>query len=220
MLQLSTTRRRDDLMCFSAQASFVAAGSLTAIGIASLHKANRSTILLACIPLIFAIQQLAEGVIWLGPDASSFVPLAKTVFLAIAFLWWPLYIPLSLFVAEKNPTRRFPILMCGIAGAMWAVFALYHMLQGTSVALKDCHIYYLFATYNEPTPIALLYFNATIIPFLIASEPILKLLGIAAALSCVATYFIWYSYFISIWCFFAAVLSLGVYTVIKRISES
>lgn len=203
-------------MCFSAQASFVAAVSLTAIGIASVRQAHRSTILLACIPLIFAIQQLAEGIIWLNPQASSLVPLAKNTFLAIAFLWWPLYIPLSIFTLEKQPKRRLAILICSVIGAIWALFALYHMMRGTSVSLKDCHIYYLFSTYSEPTPIVGLYFIGTILPFFIASEAIFNLLGIALAISCIATYFIWYSYFISIWCFFAAILSLCVYTIITR----
>ena len=53
-------------MCFSATASFVAGTSLSVIGVATLTQAKRKTeIPFAMIPLLFGIQQLVEGVIWL-----------------------------------------------------------------------------------------------------------------------------------------------------------
>ncbi len=206
-------------MCFSAQASFVATITLTAIGIASVRQANRHTVLLACIPLIFALQQFAEGIIWLGPAATPLVPLAKDTFLALAFLVWPLYIPVSLSMIEKETTRKYLILLCALPGAIWALFALYQLLQGSQVSLSDCHIFYHITSYSKPTAIASLYFIATILPFFIAYDLTLKLLGGALALSCAATYFVRYSYFVSIWCFFAALLSLGVYAIVKNINQ-
>ena len=53
-------------MCFSASASFIAGTSLSAVGVAALRNTKaRSEQPLAAIPLLFGIQQLAEGVIWL-----------------------------------------------------------------------------------------------------------------------------------------------------------
>ena len=53
-------------MCFSATASFVAGTSLSVIGVATLKHVKRKTeIPFAMIPLLFGIQQLTEGVIWL-----------------------------------------------------------------------------------------------------------------------------------------------------------
>jgi len=53
-------------MCFSATASFVAGTSLSAIGVATIRKAERrSELPFAMIPLLFGIQQLVEGIIWL-----------------------------------------------------------------------------------------------------------------------------------------------------------
>jgi hypothetical protein len=53
-------------MCFSASASFIAGGSLSAVGVATLKQTKARTELpLAMIPLLFGVQQLTEGVIWL-----------------------------------------------------------------------------------------------------------------------------------------------------------
>ena len=53
-------------MCFSASASFVAGVTLSAAGVATLKQAKRKTeIPFALMPLLFGIQQITEGVIWL-----------------------------------------------------------------------------------------------------------------------------------------------------------
>ena len=53
-------------MCFSASASFVAGTGLCVVGVAALRQTvARSEIPLAMIPLLFGLQQLTEGVIWL-----------------------------------------------------------------------------------------------------------------------------------------------------------
>ena len=54
-------------MCFSASASFGAGIVLTGIGVASIKKSDtRSKSLFASIPLIFGIQQITEGFLWLA----------------------------------------------------------------------------------------------------------------------------------------------------------
>ena len=53
-------------MCFSAPASFIAGTALTSIGVAALRQTKTgSEIPFAMIPLLFGVQQLIEGVIWL-----------------------------------------------------------------------------------------------------------------------------------------------------------
>jgi hypothetical protein len=63
-------------VCFSASASFIAGTSLCAVGVATLKRAEAKTELpFAMIPLLFGIQQLTEGVIWL--TFSHDAPLLK-----------------------------------------------------------------------------------------------------------------------------------------------
>ncbi len=53
-------------MCFSAPASFISGTALSVIGVAALKRTeSKSEIPFALIPLLFGIQQLTEGVIWL-----------------------------------------------------------------------------------------------------------------------------------------------------------
>ena len=54
-------------MCFSATASFVAGTGLAVLGVATLRAARRRPeIPFAAIPLIFGLQQMVEGALWLS----------------------------------------------------------------------------------------------------------------------------------------------------------
>ena len=53
-------------MCFSASASFIAGTSLSAVGVAALKRTEaRTERPFAMIPMLFGIQQMTEGIIWL-----------------------------------------------------------------------------------------------------------------------------------------------------------
>ena len=110
-------------MCFSAEASFTSALVLGGIGYTTIKSVSmRYQLFLAAIPLLFAIQQFSEGILWLnlGKQISlSALTLltAKRTFLIFAFLIWPVWIPLSLFLVEKVAWRRHLILFdlaCGV----------------------------------------------------------------------------------------------------------
>jgi hypothetical protein len=54
-------------MCFSASASFIAGATLSAVGLATLRMTKRKAeIPFAMIPLLFGVQQITEGMIWLS----------------------------------------------------------------------------------------------------------------------------------------------------------
>ncbi|MHA4807858.1 DUF6629 family protein [Flavitalea flava] len=53
-------------MCFSATASFISGGVLSAVGVLLIKKTEKkSGFPFASIPLLFGIQQIGEGIIWL-----------------------------------------------------------------------------------------------------------------------------------------------------------
>ena len=59
-------------MCFSAGASFTAGVVLSAVGVANHRKAKKpSQRLLALIPFLFGLQQVAEGVLWVTLRSSD-----------------------------------------------------------------------------------------------------------------------------------------------------
>ncbi len=83
------------LMCFSAEASFSAAALLAAVGYATVSDTkNKQELCLAAIPFIFAMQQFAEGLLWVAItyDMMNSVLglIGKYIFLFIAFVNWPL----------------------------------------------------------------------------------------------------------------------------------
>ena len=54
-------------MCFSSNASFGASAVLAVVGVVAIAKAkNTPGRLFAAIPIIFSIQQFAEGMLWLS----------------------------------------------------------------------------------------------------------------------------------------------------------
>jgi hypothetical protein len=59
--------REEKSMCFSAAASFVTAGVTGAIGAVALTRVNEPRELpLAATPILFALQQSIEGLLWLN----------------------------------------------------------------------------------------------------------------------------------------------------------
>jgi len=92
-------------MCFSANASFGAGVILTVIGVASIKKCHHPYMLLfASIPLLFGIQQIAEGILWVTlpqPDNVNIKKAAKYSYLVFAQVLWPIWVPISIMLMEK-----------------------------------------------------------------------------------------------------------------------
>src|SRR5947209_7978674 len=97
-------------MCFSAEASFTAAGVLLIAGAASIKNATRSSqLLFAGIPVLFSIQQFSEGILWLAFTHSAYrhwQTSALYTFLLFSQVLWPVWVPLSFLLLEKNAKRK------------------------------------------------------------------------------------------------------------------
>ena len=97
-------------MCFSAEASFIGGSVLTTIGILSVRK-NREPEqrLFAAMPLVFGIQQIAEGFVWTALESEQkdlMLKLSAYTFLAVALLIWPSFVPLSIRLMETDRRRK------------------------------------------------------------------------------------------------------------------
>lgn len=199
-------------MCFSASASFGASAFLTVIGVFTMKQVRqRNQIPAAMIPFFFAIQQAVEGVVWLSFDHAAFEPwktVAVYCFLFFAFVIWPVWIPASVWSLERKPCSRFlPMLT-----ALGALISLYLFVGLCSYDIEttvlSCHIRYdlPLATYNVYVS-SLLYALVTILPFFFGRTRYLTLGGILGFGSWVISYLFYHYAFISVWCFFAALIS-------------
>lgn len=213
-------------MCFSATASFSAGILLTAIGAASLRKVqHRSQFLFAAIPLVFAIQQFSEGILWLSmthPELRYLKKGTTLFFLVVAQIIWPFYVPLAVLLLEKQRTRKnLQRLLAGI-GLLVSVYLAYCLYSyDVRSEIDCCHIAYIQA-YPEKFRIwgGLLYLVATIAPPFFSHIRRMWLLGATVLISYVASTLFYENYLVSVWCFFASVISLSVWIIMREIKTA
>lgn len=206
-------------MCFSASASFTAGALLSVIGVASIKKNSYpSRRLLASTPLLFATQQISEGVVWLAlahDPASILARAAPYAFLFFALLLWPVWIPMVLFIAEKNSFsarawRRKILLVTLLIGIFVSLYLLVHVLRfGVTASISCSHIMYDLGLPEYKYFLgAALYLCATVLPWFITRIRWLWLLGVTFAIAYAITYIFYMNFMISTWCFFASILSM------------
>jgi hypothetical protein len=108
--RIHSSTEREKTMCFSPEASFAGSIIIGSIGIATVRKVHKpSQLVFACIPLFFAVQQLAEGFLWIAlPDAGHYYlqKISTYIFLGMADVIWPMMIPLSVLLMEENPKKK------------------------------------------------------------------------------------------------------------------
>jgi hypothetical protein len=209
-------------MCFSAGASFVSGAVISAIGVATLKEVHKpSQKVFALIPLIFGIQQLSEGCLWLTLSGTDFILVRKIstyVFLITAQMIWSVVIPLSMMLMEENQRRKNILkVMFGIGISLALYYSVYLFFFKVASQIMDCHILY---TTESPQSLALptfiLYLAITIGPFFVSGKRRMYLLGIFMALSCLVAAIFYKLYLTSVWCFFAAVMSVFIYLIIRE----
>ena len=201
-------------MCFSATASFSAGALLLGIGGLTLKAARRPRELaFAAIPLLFAMQQLTEGVIWLtfGHDWPQLRPVMTHLYSFFSHVLWPIYLPVAVLLIEPAGRRRRALLGFVAAGLAVGLYLLYVMAAFPIVSRPTgLHI-----EYDSPHFYALavmtLYLLSTTISLALSTQPTVKLFGVLALLSFAAAYYFYATWFISVCCFFAALLSVVVY---------
>jgi hypothetical protein len=201
-------------MCFSAEASFAASGVLAAssVAIAQIPK-KRASIPLSLFPAIFATHQFIEGMLWLNHDGvlpDTYKSVAVHAYALIAYVLWPIFVPFAAYLVEAERRRRILILIClavGLGVGLTLLFSFVrHPLQ---VSVDCCSLSY---QVNAPDLLIAPYLVAVVIPFLASSRRSLVLFGVGIALSCaVASVAASAATFPSVWCFFAAMLSAGLY---------
>ena len=201
-------------MCFSATASFSAGVLLLGIGTLTLRSATRPMQWpFAAIPLLFAVQQLSEGVIWLTFSADT--PLLNTVMTYVysffSHVLWPVYLPVAVLMIEPPGGRRRALTTLIVAGSAVGFYLLYVLVAYPVVSRPTGqHV-----EYDSPhffaMEVMLLYLASTTVSPLLSSLRGVRVFGALALLSFGAAYYFYATWFISVWCFFAALLSFIIY---------
>jgi len=201
-------------MCFSATASFVAAGVTGAIGIAAMTRVSRPRELpLAVTPILFALQQAIEGLLWLHlPTAPAGAAAARLTFLFLLFAesFWPVYAPVAALLLEPPGLRRRLMVPCLAAGIGVVAYLSWWMLAGAHHArILGGHIVY--DTGFEPSAaVGAAYLAATCLPLMLSSQRTVAVLGAIILAGCAVAYAFYWDTLVSVWCFFAAAASLVI----------
>lgn len=200
-------------MCFSATASFVAGVSLSAMGAATLKRARRrSEIPFALIPLLFGIQQIIEGLLWLSfrypaPILNSTTTYAFSVF---SHTLWPIFVPFSVGLLEHVTWRKNVIFAFQIVGLGIGLYLLYFIVKYPVTAVAEEHIVYVSPHFYQ-LPAMLLYLLATCVVSFFSSHQLVKVFGVLALALFFVAYWFYTTALFSVWCFFSAVLSAIIF---------
>ncbi|MDX9903123.1 MAG: hypothetical protein RB288_03500 [Bacteroidales bacterium] len=215
-------------MCFSAGASFAGGAIITTIGVLTVSR-NRvpSRRLFASMPLIFGVQQISEGFVWVALQSSGhnlMLSISAFIFLLAAVVIWPVMVPLSVYLMEGvQSMKRVLLIFIGVGLLTSLYYGSRLLFYDIEPMISHHHIKYVGdfpRTYATPAFIA--YLVATLIPLFLSSVRRMWLLGILMTLSCLVTGIFFKEYLTSVWCFFAAVISIVILWIIvedKRLEK-
>jgi len=201
-------------MCFSATASFAAGGLLLVPGTMALRAARHARqVPFAAVPLLFAVQQLSEGVIWwtFSHDAPLLNSVMTHVYSFFSHVLWPVYIPVAVLFMEPAGWRRSALLAFVAIGAGVGAYLMYVLVAFPVVSQPiGKHIEYVSPHFFAALTMTL-YLMATTASLLLSTHTRVRIFGALSLLAFAAAYLFYARWFISVWCFFAALLSLLVY---------
>jgi len=205
-------------MCYSANVSFGSAVLLIATGAAtSFGNKSKPQRMIAAVPLLFGLQQAAEGIVWqtIGQEAPSALhQFGVLFFLTFANVIWPSRVPWSFYKIEKNEKRKKILKALGVVGGVVSVLSAVVLFNVEVEAYPAGHslgyAYHNLKRYWPSGIEILLYLIPTLLPFFISSEQLLRRAGYLVFGSLLLAQIINQETTTSVWCFFAALISLYV----------
>ena len=209
-------------MCFSAGASFAGGIIISAVGVASVRKVRKPTQrLFAVIPLFFGFQQFAEGVLWVTLRAGGHEWLqnaATHIFLITAMVIWPVMIPLSMwFMEEAKKRKKILAGLIAIGGILSLFYAFCFISYNVTPQISGFHIRYVDDFPRTLVTIASFFYPvSTVAPLFVSSVRRMWLFGIVITVSYLVTGIFFAQYLTSVWCFFAALISVVIYGMLRE----
>ncbi len=207
-------------MCFSATASFTTSAVIAVVGVATLARTHKPREwLFASVPLLFALHQFAEGAVWLGLTGTAALgPLHIWGFIYMLYAQGllTLLIPLGVWLIEPGRHRRkmlLPFLALGAALTLYMLWSLvtFHTSIGGekhSVAYRNPGTSHLW--------IAILYVIATCGPLFFSGYRYIIALGAVNLVGVLLVILVKQYAFTSVWCAYAAVVSVLIYFHFRR----
>ncbi|HKK43001.1 MAG TPA: DUF6629 family protein, partial [Bacteroidales bacterium] len=154
-------------------------------------------------------------------DINMFRDISTYVFLIMALVIWPVMIPLAVLFLEESKKKKkilIALLFCGIILAGYYAFCL--ASYNVAPEIEGYHIKYQNDFPRAVTTAAfILYLVATLTPLYVSSYRKTHLLGILMTLSCLVTVIFFTRFLTSVWCFFAALISVVILWILTDVKK-
>jgi hypothetical protein len=164
------------------------------------------------IPLLFGIQQLIEGMLWLSFRFE--IPLLNVtmtyLFVLFSHVLWPIFVPYSVWLIETVEWRKKVIRIFQLIGSAVGLYLLYYIIMFPITSEIKVNVLYVFPDFHKP-PVLLLYIFATCVSGFFSSHRMIQVFGVLALLLFMLSYWFYMVAFFSVWCFFSALLSGVIY---------
>lgn len=201
-------------MCFSATASFTAGTALSVVGGLTVSKSRgKAELPLALVPLLFGVQQITEGAVWLSlrhdvPMLKSWATYTYSVF---SHVLWPIFVPLAILLVETAQRRRKAIGVFQVLGLAVGLYLFYFIIRFPVTAHVHGHSIRYDSSHFYIGAVLVVYLLATCASGLFSSHWCINVFGVLAFVLAIVAYQVSAATFVSVWCFYAAILSLLVY---------
>lgn len=212
-------------MCFAPEADALVGGIVIGVGVDALRHVRRpEQIALASLPLLLGLHQLTEAFVWWGLQghlAESVEHIAVWVYLAFAFGALPVLVPVAVGLIERVPARRWVVCGFGALGVAVATALTVPMFRGPIHAMiEGRHIAYSVDAEAHGGQLTALYVVATCGALLASSYRDIARLGVLNLVVIPVLVWLTIGGFVSLWCFWAAVISIAIAIHLRRAEAS
>ena len=216
-------------MCFSATASAAAAATLIPIGAYCINIARKNMpgwLMLSAYPMAFGLHQAIECAVWLGINSNnqSLVDMASLGYVFFSHFFWLFWVPFSVYYMEMEGTRKRFLGILTILGFLYglSLFIPLILREGWLVVevVQNSLLYkttIICGGIVDRQVVRGIYALQVFLALILSTNHKVRLFGVMIMISVIGTFAFFKYAFVSVWCFFAAILS--VYLLIALKSE-
>jgi hypothetical protein len=198
-------------VCFSVEADLVAGAVVLPMAAVSLHEVRHvREVLFASVPLLFALHQLVEAVVWAGYDdhavSDPWRHVAALVYLGYAMVVLPTLFPLAVLLLEPRGARLrvAPFVVMGLV--LSTVFAVEVFSAPVSVVVHSHALEYVTGLAHGDI-LSVVYVVAVIGPAVLSGYRSVVAFGLMNLVGLVVVAVVYQEAFASLWCVYAALTS-------------